>query len=164
MSALMFLIQTVASMVLGFLVGFLLGRAVRDVHRIADAVTDEETAVPQDRPNRPRWLSTQLVVAAIVVLLGVLTVAQGLIQSAATERLTECQADYSNQFADALEARSAATAQAQSSLDELIAVVAQSIDPTVIQRAVNDYLAKRDAVQREQQANPYPEPPRDACR
>ena len=166
MTVLSYLMQSLGWAVVGFLGGFLAGHAARDVHRIADAMTGEDT-MPQRTPRFPR-ISSQTVIALVVVLLGVLTVVQGLIQSAATDRLTQCQAAYSNGFADALNARSQATTDAQDALDDLMATISQAIqgsapDRAAVQHAIADYLAKREAVKREQQAHPYPLPPRATC-
>ena len=104
----------------------------------------------------------------MVVLLGVLTVVQGLIQSAATDRLTQCQADYSTGFADALSARAQASTEAQAALDDLMSTVGGALtgsapDRAAVQQAIADYLAKREAVKRQQQAHPHPPPPRAVC-
>lgn len=169
MTVLSYLAQSLGWAVVGFLGGFLAGRAARDVHRIASAV---DTAVTGDHTmtkHGPRArINSQTVIAIVVVLLGVLTVIQGLAQSAATDRLTQCQTNYSNGFADALNARSQSSTDAQEALDDLMSTVGgalqgSAVDRAAVQRAIADYLAKRDAVKRQQQAHPYPPPPRATC-
>ncbi|TDQ01234.1 hypothetical protein [Labedaea rhizosphaerae] len=160
-----YLAQSLGWTAVGFLGGYLAGHAARDVQRIADAVTGEDTM--QRKPRIPR-ISSQTVVAIVVVVLGILTVIQGLVQSAATDRLTQCQADYSNDFADALDARSQASTDAQEALDDLMSTVGgalrgNAVDRAAVQHAIADYLAKREAVKRQQQAHPYPPPPRAVC-
>lgn len=127
---------------------------------------------PASETGQRRWWQrepNQRVVAIVVVLLGILTVAQGLLANNATERLTECQSHYANQFADALETRTQATARTQRALDDLMQTVGATLaDPNAaqrqrIQRAVADYLALRQRSERQRDANPYPPPPRDAC-
>jgi hypothetical protein len=169
-----YLAQSLGWAALGFLAGFLAGHAARDVHRIASAVdTAVDTAMtgehdmPRHTPRRAR-ISGQTVIAVVVVLLGVLTVIQGLVQSAATDRLTQCQANYSNGFADALNARSQSSTDAQEALDDLMSTVGgalqgSAVDRAAVQRAITDYLAKRAAVKAQQQAHPYPPPPRATC-
>lgn len=172
----MYVIQTAGWCAAGFVAGFLAGRAARDVHRIADAVTTKGETMTD--VTRRRWWDrskTRIVIAAIVVGLGILTVAQGLVQSAAIRRITNCQTTFSNQFADALEARSLASQQAQDALDELMTVVGRlgaspPANPAeaeerreTYRKAITGYLDKRAAVRASQQRNPYPKPPREAC-
>lgn len=154
----------------GFLCGVLVGRAARDVHRIATAVTDED-GERMPPPHRPRWTerapSTSLI-AIVVVLLGIVTVVQGIVQSDATERVTRCQIKYSNDFSDALDARTRASTDAQNALDQLLTTVGDTLNGNAsarprIQQAINDYLAKRAAVKNEQAQHPYPPPPRETC-
>jgi hypothetical protein len=163
----------------GFICGVLVGRAARDVHRIATAVTNEDTdedGVSRMKPpgRRPRWTErapSSSLIAIVVVLLGVVTVVQGIVQSNATERLTRCQLEYSNAFSDALNARTAASTGAQDALDQLLntwlGIGSQNATPEERRaqalRALNDYFAKRQQVKTEQQAHPYPAPPRVSC-
>lgn len=166
-----YLLQSIGWAGAGFLGGVLVGRTARDVHKIAQAVEpDDGATMPSDQPapqRRTRWPS-QTVIAIIVVLLGVLTVVQGIVQSQATERLTRCQASYSNAFADALDARSSASSEAQDALDQLATTVGNALQGsqdarTRARAAISDYLAKRQALKRQQAAHPYPAPPRAAC-
>ncbi|WP_103353596.1 hypothetical protein [Amycolatopsis sp. CA-128772] len=172
-----YLIQSVGWAGAGFLAGVLVGRAARDVRRIAAAVTVDDTEGDEDMPDprgsRPHWIGTasaQTLVALVVVLLGVVTVVQGIVQSDATAGLTRCQYEYSNAFADALEARSQASTDAQDALDELLTTVGQTLqstDPNAtrppVQRAISEYLAKRQALKAQQAAHPYPAAPRARC-
>lgn len=172
-----YLLQTLGWCAVGFVAGFLAGRAARDMHRIADAVT-EGGAVPASRRRR-MWdrlkPSGQFLVALVVVVLGVLTVVQGLIQSAATRRVSQCHAAYANAFADALDARSRASQEAQDALDGLMITIGRlSATPVADEadrarrseesrKAISDYVTKRAQAKDQQARNPYPPPPRDAC-
>ncbi|AXB41311.1 MULTISPECIES: hypothetical protein [Amycolatopsis] len=157
--------------VLGFLGGFLVGRAARDVHRVATAITSEEP-VPDDQTSpRPRWRvpTGQFVLGVVVVLLGIITVAQGIVTNSTTRRITECQAAYSNGFADALDARASATADAQTALDELMKAISgylasPPVPPDKVRAAIGDYLDSRERADAERQQHPYPPPPRDLCK
>lgn len=172
----MYALQTAGWCLAGFIAGFLVGRTARDVHRIAYAVTTE--GEPMAKDIRLRWwdrVNARVVIAVLVVGLGVLTVAQGLVQSAAVRRISECNTAFANQFADALEARSSASQQAQDALDELMTVVGQlgATPPTseadlasrreTYRKAITGYLAKRAEVKAQQTKNPYPKPPRESC-
>lgn len=152
---------------LGFLAGYLVGRTARDVHRIARSMPQEETTVddhPDERRHRP---SAQFYLGLLVVCLGILTVAQGLLSDIQTRHLTDCQSSYSNAAADALDARSKASSAAQDAMDTLITDVASSMQsppsPAVGQRiraSINDYVAARQAAKQELAAHPLPPAPR----
>jgi hypothetical protein len=156
--------------VLGFVVGYLVGRAARDVHRVVTAITPEDT-VPEPQPPTPRRRvpTGQFVLGVVVVLLGIITVAQGIVTNSTTRRITECQSAYSNGFADALDARSSASTDAQNALDELMKTMSgyladAPIPPDKVRAAIGDYLHKRAKAETERQQHPYPPPPRDLCK
>lgn len=172
MTSWQYLIQSVPWIAVGLLVGFILARSTVAVEQIADAVQIEvesmsgiDDGVVKDR--RSRFTATH-VLGVVVVLLGVFTAVQSYVQGEATATLTECQLAYADGFADALDARSAATSEAQDALDELLTTVAQ-LTPTpesrqVFRDALNEYLDKRAEAKKTQAENPYPEPPRDVCK
>lgn len=158
--------------VFGLVIGFLLGRMTRDTQRIADAVTDEESAVPDDPKKSRRRPSYQAVMGAVVVLLGLVTAVQGLYQDAATRRVADCTRAYSDGFAAALDARSEASTAAQNALDELMSTVGSlTTGPDAgtaetrdrFRKSLSEYLAKRAEAKKQQQEHPYPPAPRDVC-
>lgn len=174
----LYAVQTFAWCAGGFTAGFIVGRAARDVHRLADAVTPEVHSVPSS--SRRRWWHAvpephPVLVAVIVVVLGVLTVAQGLIASAALDDISRCQARYADALADAIGSRSRAGAEAQQALDDLVSSVAAFADSTPVDAAdlaarrakvstvLTQYVSKRNEVKELQRQHPYPEPPRTAC-
>lgn len=121
----------------------------------------------QETRRRPRF-TTNAVLGTVIVVLGVFTAVQSYVQGEATARLADCQTAYSNGFADALDARSEATAEAQDALDELLTTVA-GITPTpqgqdTFRDALKDYLDKRAKAKETQAENPYPPAPRDVCK
>jgi hypothetical protein len=175
-----YLLQTVGVGAVSFLLGYLAGRAARDVHRIAQTVTTQEEVATGMRTSKSRASGsrghvTQFAIAAVVVLLGVLTVVQGLIQSSATRRISDCNAAFANALADAIDARSASNQSAQDALDELMTTIGRlaatppANEAEAAQRreesrkAVTDYVTKRAEVKALQQKNPYPPPPRESC-
>lgn len=119
-------------------------------------------------PKRRAWVTSNGVIAAVLIVLGTATAVQSYAQSEATARLTDCQTAYANGFADALDARSTATAEAQDALDELLGKVA-TLTPTPQGRAefrdaLDDYLDKRAEAKKAQKEHPYPPAPRDVCK
>lgn len=167
MTSLSYIALSLPWSIAGVLVGWFMARSTAAVEAIADAVTKEDT-VPEAKPRRPRFTSTNLI-GVLVVLLGIATAVQSYAQSDATERLAVCQRAYSDGFADALDARTQANTEAQLALDNLMSTVGDvltSADPAARDRltaAVSEYLSKRVEAKKTQAANPYPPAPRDAC-
>lgn len=162
----------------GLVIGFAFGRLTRTVDRMAanvetitDAVTEGSPAVttPPRRRHRP---TGEQVIGAIVVLLGLFTAIQGYYQDSATRRVAECTRAYSDGFADALDARSTASTEAQEALDGLMSTVGEVMTNAVgspdarlrVQDAVAEYLTKRAESKVKQRENPFPPAPRDVCR
>lgn len=154
--------------VLGFAIGYFVGRAARDVHRVVTAITPNTTDTPPPTGRR-HPLSGHTIVGLIVVLLGVVTVVQGIVTNNATRQIAECQAAYSNGFADALDARSSATTATQDALDELVTTVSgyladSPIPSDKVRVAIGRYLDQRAKAEAERERHPYPPPPRDLCK
>jgi len=158
----------------GLMAGFALGLTVRDIrlsrrdlHRIATAVDGEDPVTDEPRLSLHKW---QRVLGGIVFVLSLLTAVQGIYQWAEVRRIADCQSAYSNGFADAIDARTAATGEAQNALDKLmtsVGKVMQSTDPgrrDDVQTAIREYLDARAKAKATQQANPYPPAPRDLCK
>jgi hypothetical protein len=170
-----YLTQSVPWILAGLLVGFFVGRSTAAVDAIAGAVRDEGEPMPEHQPvqearrRRPR-VTVNGVLGAVIVALGIFTAVQSYVQSEATARLTECQTAYANGFADALDARSKASVEAQEALDEWMTKVNSTIQApspeaaTQIREAFADYLKARSQAKETQQANPYPPAPRDVCK
>ncbi|MFE2751554.1 hypothetical protein ACFXGA_06075 [Actinosynnema sp. NPDC059335] len=155
-----YLLHSVVWLAGGFVLGVLYTRSSQDVHRIANAVEGAVQTVP-----RRRWRPSYQVVLGVVVL--VLT----MYTTVTTWRLSECQLAYANRFADALDARTVATGEAQQALDELMATVGQLMtggaSPQAresFRAALHEYLTKRDSAKRKQAEHPFPPAPRDLCR
>lgn len=156
-----------------------------------DVVTDND-AGHQDRPERggtmpepqprQRWwrrwrrrVTTNGVIVVIFVSFALLTAVQAYVQgeradrqTAETQRLTTCLRDYANDVADALDARSTASGQAQQALDDFLAAVSTATPDEqgrdLVRTALADYLTRRKAAKEAQAANPFPPAPREVCR
>lgn len=157
--------------VLGLLIGSLLSRGICDLQAIAVAVNPEDSDMAVS-PRKPwyRRITGNGVIGVVVFVLAVGTVVQGYVASEATRRIAECTKGYSNGFADALDARSDANAQAQQALDDLMtkvgelsAGVSTPESRAVFRSALNDYLSKRAEAKKKQSEHPFPPAPRDVC-
>lgn len=169
-SSALYIVQSMPWIAAGLLVGFFVGRSTAAATVIIEAVQGEgdgmrESSAPVKRKLR---VTTNGVIAFVLVLLGTATAVQSYVQSEATAKLTECQTAYANGFADALDARSTASSEAQDALDELLSTVA-AITPTPGGRqqfadALAEYLEKRAEAKKTQAEHPYPPAPRDVCK
>lgn len=166
-----YLAERVPWAIVGLLTGYLLGRGIRILERIDAAGSPEESNVDQrSRGARLRKITGNHVLGTVVFVLAFGTVVQGYIQNERTESQAACLRNYSNGFADALDVRSKATAEAQQALDDLMTEIGQltatpSADNQIRFRvALQAYLTKRTETKQEQKDNPYPAPPRDVCK
>lgn len=157
--------------VVGFVGGYILGRVALTAPTGAMMTSDPPDATGPAHARRHRWRPTgQQLLGIVVFILALVTVAQGLIQTTVTRRIVECQQQYANQFADALDARTAASNNTQNALDTLVSTVGHVLDepPSAqasaeLSHAVTAYLNTRATLKREQQEHPYPPAPRDLC-
>lgn len=168
-----YILQSLPWALAGLLTGFFMGRSTTVVEAIADAVqegdgaNEEGVAMSGSTKSLRRRIDSVHVIGAIVVVLGVFTAVQSYVQGHATERLTVCTQAYSNGFADAIEQRSKASAEAQDALDEFLSAVSAAT-PTqqgrdLVRDALAQYLSKRADAKKAQSENPFPAPPRDVC-
>lgn len=169
MTSLTYIVESTPWIVVGLLVGFFMGSSTAAVEAIADAVQDEGEIMSDApvRERRPRFTTT-VVLGVVIAVLGVFTAVQSYVQSAATDRLTECQVAYANGFADALDARSSATSEAQNALDEFLSTAAAAVPTSEgrdqVRKALAEYLAKRADAKKAQAEHPFPPAPRDVCK
>lgn len=167
-AALLYVAQSAVWGACGFVGGFLAGRAAKDVHTLAQTADRGDTVDEQASPPRRRRPRAEWVLGIVVLLLAILTVAQGIVESTATRRVVQCQTTYSNAFSDALDARTQASTQAQDALDQLVTAIATvngtpAVRAAAVQKAISDYLATRAHLKQQQAAHPYPPAPRDLC-
>lgn len=163
-----YILQSIPWTFAGVLIGWFMCRATIAVEVIAEVVQDGDE-MPKEPARIPLWrrITSMHLIGALVVILGIMTAVQGYVQNEATQRLTLCTQAYSNGFADAIEERSKATADAQNALDDFLTAVS-SATPTLegrelVRKALADYLAKRVSAKKAQAEHPYPAPPRDVC-
>jgi aminoglycoside phosphotransferase family enzyme len=118
-----------------------------------------------------RGFPWQRIFGALVIVLAVMTVLQGVVVSQDNRRIAQCVARYSNGFSDALDARSKSSGQSQRALDEMVTAIRSTLakpgttsGQQSLHAAIDKYLAQRQEVLAEQRRHPYPPPPRDACK
>lgn len=107
-------------------------------------------------PSRTRNILT--VVAFLAILAGV--VVPSLIAIKQVGALSDCVANYSQQFSAAYQARLASSSTPQ--LDDVLKAADQK-DTAAFNKALDQYLAARDQQIAEQQRNPYPPLPDTFC-
>lgn len=176
MTPLAYVLYAVGWFVLGVIAGAQWTRMRRDVRRIAAAQAEEETVEPQDdvneEPTRSRRRWARRVLDAFVVLLFLSSAVQAYVTYDRIQAVVACQKAYQAGFADALDARSTASAAERDALvawmvtlDEL--VTKSQPDPVAARQkfagATTAYLQKQAELKRKQQENPFPASPRDVC-
>lgn len=113
----------------------------------------------------PRVRKTPVWVVWLIGTLCVVQIAVALLAYSAradNDAQTQCQADYNQRFAEAYRSRVAVSAQASQGLDQIIDGVASG-DRAQLKAAIDDYVALREKVRKEQLKNPYPPLPDDFC-
>lgn len=181
MTTSLYLLHALGWSMAGAIVGVLLDRGVLALQQIAHATMQEEPVDHSVQPEHRRPIRRRFgrsVVPAVLVVLAVTSAVQGVVtartnahQDEETRRIQNCQLAYANGFADALDARAAASVAAQDALDELMATVgtlttggASSEAREKFRAALSDYLQKRVTAKQQQQDNPFPPAPRDLCK
>jgi hypothetical protein len=164
----------------GATLGVLVDRAACRDHPLNRAEVSMHTSDDQVPvgPRRWRWWwrpTTSPIVPLFLVLMAMFTAGQAVqnrsrndAQDVETRRVLACQVVYANAVADALDARTQASGEAQAALDRLVTAVAETLrtGPQAnqrVQQAVEEYLEARARSRDAQQRNPYPAPPREVC-
>lgn len=171
MTSLLYVVQSVPWIAAGLLVGFFVGRSTVAAEAITDAVQQEGDDVRESSgPKKKFRFTSNGVIAALLVVLGIATAVQAVVQNQADARQDACQTAYANGFADALDARSQSSREAQDALDAWMTKVNAIIQaPTPeargqILQAFKDYLAARQEAKDTQADHPFPPAPRDVCK
>lgn len=161
----------VMSAVFWFGLGAVVGAQWTRFVKAGERKTAVHTATKQPAPVRPprRW--PRRVLDMVVVLLFLGSAAQAYVTDDRFGDIIACQNGYQAGFADALDARSKATQEAQDALDELMSTVGRLISGGPSQEtrqqfatALTSYLGKRAEAKKRQQEFPYPPSPRDVCK
>jgi hypothetical protein len=135
----------------------------------------EQPVAATDPAPKPRRRITALhVMAAIIVVLTILSAVQSWLAqqantrlTAANARLSACLVRYANDTADAIEARSKASGEAQVALVQMWSTIFAQPQTDAgraeSRRVFEDWLNKAKASIEAQKTNPYPPAPRDVC-
>lgn len=118
--------------------------------------------------GQSRW--PVVMVSLALLLIGAVAVFGGLELSSRQDRIIGCVTGYSNALADTLDKRTAATQQAQESLDRVMEAVSKAFHSedaataARVRSAIENYVELRTKTKDTQARNPLPQPPRDVCR
>lgn len=145
----------VAYSLVGFVVGFLLGRVTREVHEIKEAVVPE-TFANEDSDHRAHL--TRL--GIVVIILSLATVTTSAMSTIAVYRQSDCLRDYNSRFTVAFNARAAASDADRTALNSMILSIA---DKTKTQKerevAFTTYVQQVKDGNATRAKNPLPQPP-----
>lgn len=152
--------------------GFLFGRLTRATVEIEERMNDEsEPPAPSSATKRKYRLTGTQLLALGVVVIGLVTALVGFNISRNQDRLAGCVVGYSNALADALDRRSASSADAFAALDTVMEKVVQAFSSPpsdelnqAVRQSIIDYVNARHRAKEAQTNNPLPDAPRDACK
>lgn len=152
--------------------GWVFGRTGRNAAVVAAAVEDQETSMEEARATRP----FRMMAIATMVICGV-TAATGVVvasnQNSIVEdhrTFAECVSDQFDLLIEALDARTVANREATLQQDRIWVTVAEAFrnpGPEASQNlrtVIEEYNKIRAETTEKLRQNPYPDPPRDACR
>lgn len=142
----------------GFLLGYALGRAVREVHEIKEAVVSKS---PRTGSRPVRRIEVHQLIGALVVVLAVASVLVMAKQITDRQGEIECRADVLNETIEVLDQRAQLAGKDRAALDEFMSnVFSPDVDEESARRAYLKYT-KRIARNADQRSDlTYPE---DGC-
>lgn len=151
------------------LLGFLFGRITRATVDIAESVTEEGAAVPDEEKRKLRRANPITLISVVVVLIGLVTAIVGFQVTRNQDRIVGCVVGYSNASADAFERRAKATGETNDQVEEVFRAIDQAFTEAPVdgrkrvRDAITKYLKARDNGRAVAERNPLPDAPRDAC-
>lgn len=152
------LVQSLAWSVLGFLLGYAVGKTTRDVH----IVNVRDDSPPQKIP--PSLRKFDAVIGTAVLLMAVLSVIMSSITLARLGDKIDCQARYNERVSEALTARTRAAADDRKAMLNLVTSAARADTREESVAALNRYLEAAADADAARARNPFPEPPSESCR
>lgn len=150
--------------------GFVFGRLTRATVEIeGHMATEEDPSVPVVVPERKRRVTGLQLVAAGVVVIGLITALIGFSVTRNQDRLAGCVVGYSNASSAAFKARSRAQNEVNNQVDNVFAAFLAAFSDTPSEGrkrvfdAIDGYNKARIESKKTQKENPLPDPPEDAC-
>lgn len=166
-----YVVSSLGWSLLGFIVGWITASLRKDVTAIKERVMpDEDPARSGPEPDlrdphtstdrATRWLGI------IVALLAIVTVTQGVIAQRRIGEVTECQANFNSQFAEATAIRSKLATEDRLALQNMLLSLYRQRGADEARRleTFKEWVVTVESNERERQENPLPELPRGDCR
>lgn len=171
-----YILNSLGWSLLGFTVGWLTASLRRDVTAIKERVMpDQQGSAPSTRRNLPpvqedhhlissdkatRWLGI------IVALLAIVTVTQGVMAQRRIGDVTECQAQFNDEFAKATAVRSQLANDDRLALQNMLLALYQQrgADEARRLKTFEKWVKTVEASERERREHPLPELPKGDCR
>jgi anti-sigma factor RsiW len=154
----------VTAALIAFALGLLLGLSLDDLYdalyRRARPADRKQTEPMADATPRRSPLLLWLLIASLAAnaFVGALLIKTRI----DTGRLTECVAEYNQQFSQSYQARTQSAPETQAALDRVLIAVSKK-DAATFRDALSDYVTLRAKVKRDQVANPPPPLPEQFC-
>lgn len=153
-------VNSLAYSLLGLIIGFVLGRATKEVHEIKEKIVEPDHHPQHEKPSRKqgqgvmksRTLGVMLIVLALLtVLMSSLTAVQDRAQS-------DCFRRYNVAFGKAFSERAKAADADRASLNKMLTAI-NTPDQATRARVYQQYLDELAQTDKQRKANPLPQPP-----
>ena len=147
--------------ILAFIGGAVVGGAAVYAVLTPRLVPKESAMAPTASREPGMWLGRLMGVA--VILCSLVSVGISVNASRDLSRVTACQTDYNERFAQALQARQVISDEDRGALDELVIRVASATSREESRDALQDYIDRRQRADRARARNPLPDPLNGRC-
>lgn len=166
MNVIEYVVASLGWSLLGFATGWLAASLRTDVSAIKETVLHEPHEENHERLHLPSVDRATRLLGIVVALLAVVTVVQGVVAQRRIADVAECQAEYNDRFAEALQVRSQLADEDREALHNmLLAVYEQRHDSRAERyRTFQQWVETTQANERERADHPVPELPKGDCR
>lgn len=159
---LVYVVNSLAWSLVGFVLGWLLASLRRDVTDIREAIVRDETT---DEREHQRIDRASRVLGIIVALLAVVTVVQAYVFQRERAEVIGCQTQYNAAIADATRARAQLANEDRHALNTLLlSIYERRGDERAQLRAYTDWVNTTRRTEVERKQHPLPELPKGDCR
>lgn len=149
----------------GFLLGWIVASMRRDVTVIKETVVDEEPPPPQGHTLETTGERATRVLGVAMIALAIITVVQGHLASSRLADVTDCQAEYNNQFSKVMTLRVDLADQDRKALQNmLVQLYRQRGSEQARLKTFQRWVRTVERTERQRQLNPLPETPEGDCR